>query len=99
MKRLEYESDIENYLFDRVADAGGLCIKIGYDGLPDRLVLLPGGRVRFVELKRHDGQTSPLQDYRASVLRRLGFKVSIPKSKHDCDTLLAELADEPKKIS
>lgn len=89
-----YESDVESYLTRRVAEAGGLCVKIGYDGYPDRLVLLPGGKARFVELKRYDGQTSPLQDYRAAVLGRLGFPVAVPKSKEDCDKILQTLIDE-----
>lgn len=88
---LIYESDIENYLYKRVAAMGGLCIKIGYDGLPDRLLLLPGGEFRFVELKRPGGSLSPLQSYRLRELSRMGFSVAVPSTKEDCDEILRGL--------
>lgn len=52
------ESSIEGYLRQRVKDRGGLCIKLSpasYVGIPDRLVVLPGGRVAFVEVKKPKG--------------------------------------------
>jgi hypothetical protein len=52
------EVRIETYLRARVKDVGGLCIKLnpaGYVGIPDRLVVLPGGRVLFVEVKKPRG--------------------------------------------
>jgi hypothetical protein len=52
------EVRIETYLRDRVKGAGGLCIKLapaGYVGIPDRLVILPDGRVLFVEVKKPRG--------------------------------------------
>ena len=88
MKHLVYESDIERYLVNRVKGLGGLCIKVGYDGLPDRLVLLPGGRVIWVELKREDGRPSNLQLYWASQLRSTGQRVEMPYSKEDVDRIL-----------
>lgn len=88
MKHLVYESDIERYLVKRVKGLGGHCIKVGYDGLPDRLVLLPGGTVIWVELKREDGTPSNLQLYWASQLRGIGQRVEIPYSKNDVDRIL-----------
>jgi hypothetical protein len=52
------EESIEGYLRARVKDVGGLCIKLnpaGLVGIPDRLVVLPGGRVAFVEVKKPRG--------------------------------------------
>jgi hypothetical protein len=52
------ESSIEGYLRDRVKQAGGLCVKLnpaGLVGIPDRLVVLPGGRILFVEVKKPRG--------------------------------------------
>lgn len=52
------ESSIEGYLRQRVKDRGGLCVKLnpaGLVGIPDRLVVLPGGRVAFVEVKKPKG--------------------------------------------
>ena len=48
------EKDVEQKLVKAVKLAGGLCIKFtspGFDGAPDRLVLLPFGRIAFIELK------------------------------------------------
>lgn len=52
------EASIEGYLRERVKDVGGLCIKLnpaGLVGIPDRLILLPGGWVCFVEVKKPRG--------------------------------------------
>jgi hypothetical protein len=46
-------------------------------GRPDRLVLLPGGRPVFVELKRPGEVPRPKQDYEISKLRQLGYQVIV----------------------
>ena len=54
----QLEKDIERQLVRIVKQHGGLCLKWvcpGWAGVPDRLVLMPGGRVYFVELKRAVG--------------------------------------------
>ena len=47
----------------------------GWAGVPDRIVLLPGGRMAFVELKRPGQKMRPLQMRRKKQLEHLGFKV------------------------
>lgn len=54
----------------------------GNKGLPDRLILLPGGRVFFIEFKNHRGTTTLLQEYTINELRKLGFDVEV----HNCAT-------------
>jgi hypothetical protein len=52
------EKDIEQTLVKMVRKRGGLCLKWvcpGWAGVPDRIVLLPGGKIIFVELKRPSG--------------------------------------------
>lgn len=49
-------------------------------GLPDRLILLPGGRVWFVEFKTPEGRVSPIQKRVHDKLYRLGFPVSVVRS-------------------
>jgi hypothetical protein len=52
------EEGIESYLRARVVAAGGLCVKLspaGYAGIPDRLVVLPGGKILFIEVKKPKG--------------------------------------------
>lgn len=72
------EKDIEKHLTRAVGRAGGLCLKWvcpGFSGVPDRLVLIPGGRVVFCELKRPSGgRVAPLQKWWEKKLRGLGFR-------------------------
>lgn len=54
------ESKIEDDLRKGVEAAGGLCIKLPallYRGIPDRMVLLPGAVLVFVELKKDRART------------------------------------------
>lgn len=77
MQVTELEKDIEEKLIDMVRRRGGLCLKWvcpGWSGVPDRIVLLPGGRVVFVETKRpKGGRLSRLQHWFAKKLIDLGF--------------------------
>ena len=82
------ERDVERALIRAVRKAGGMCLKFvspGYAGVPDRLCLLPGGRVFFAEVKRPGGKPRPLQLKRHSELRKLGFEVYVIDSKEECD--------------
>lgn len=70
------EKDIEQKLVKAVKRIGGMCLKFtspGFDGVPDRLVLLPLGRMAFVELKAPGKEPRPLQLRRIQELSRLDF--------------------------
>ena len=72
------EKTIEKKLVIAIKDMGGIALKFmspGFDGMPDRIVLLPGGRMGFVEVKAPGKVPRPLQEARHRMLRRLGFKV------------------------
>lgn len=56
----------------------------GTSGWPDYLVMGPTGRVAFVELKRPDGLTTPLQDEKIRLLRKYQARVFV---WHGGDTL------------
>ena len=74
------ERFIEQKLVARVKREGGLCPKFvspGSDGWPDRLVLMPGGKIAFVELKATGEKPRPLQLQRHAQLRDLGFSVFV----------------------
>jgi hypothetical protein len=74
------EKDIEQKLVKAVKAAGGLALKFispGYDGVPDRLLLMLGGRIAFAEVKSHGVKPRPLQIRRHGMLRHLGFKVYV----------------------
>ena len=70
------EKDIEQKLVKAVKQIGGMCLKFtspGFDGVPDRLVLLPLGRMAFVELMAPGKEPRPLQLRRIQELSRLDF--------------------------
>lgn len=78
------ERDIEAYLRDRVKRAGGIAYKFespGNAGVPDRLILMPGGRVSFVELKAPGRKPTQLQQMQQTRIRSLGFSVDVIDSK------------------
>ena len=73
------EKTIEKKLADAVKARGGRAPKFtspGFDGMPDRIVLMPGGRIAFVEVKAPGKAPRPLQEARHRLLRRLGFQAS-----------------------
>lgn len=73
----QLEKEIEKKLREMVERHGGKCVKWvcpGWVGVPDRLVLLPGGRIHFVETKRpKGGRYSAMQDKWRDWLHALGF--------------------------
>lgn len=72
------EKEIEGKLRDRVQELGGLCLKLecpGYTGVPDRMILLPGGKVIFAETKQRGKKERPRQEYVQGVFRDMGFTV------------------------
>jgi len=74
------ESVIEMALTKQVKQMGGKALKFispGNTGMPDRLVLLPKGKVGFVEVKAPGKAPSPLQLARHEMLKNLGFKVYV----------------------
>lgn len=83
----QLEKDIEAKLRKLVESRGGLCLKWvcpGWVGVPDRIVLLPGGRVIFVETKRpKGGRLSPMQVWWQKKLTRLGFWHEIVWNEED----------------
>lgn len=78
------ESTIESYFKQKVAELGGMAIKfipLHFAGFPDRIVLLPYGRIVFVELKAPGKKPRKLQAKIHKQLRDLGFTVDVIDSK------------------
>ena len=72
------EKKIERELVNEVKAMGGICPKFispGFDGVPDRIVLMPNGRVGFVELKSPGKKMRSIQIKRKRQLTSLGFLV------------------------
>ena len=88
------EKAIERKFVEAVEKTGGVALKFvspGYDGMPDRLVLLPEGRIAFVEVKRHGEKPRPLQEKRHGMLRRLGFMVFVLDDMEGIGGILSEI--------
>lgn len=66
-------------------------IKANKSGIPDLLVLLPGGRAVFIEVKKPGGVASKLQQYYIELLRKLGFTAFICDDPRDAVITVANL--------
>lgn len=89
------EKAIERRLTVEAKKHGGLAMKFvspGYDGVPDRIVLLPGGKMGFVELKAPGRKLRPLQVKRKRQLEGLGFLVYCVDSMEQIGGVLHEIA-------
>lgn len=88
------EKAIEQKLTSSVRQIGGICPKFvspGFDGMPDRIVLLPKGHMAFVEVKAPGKKPRPLQAARHGLLRRLGFKVYVLDDPEQIGGILDEI--------
>jgi hypothetical protein len=88
------EKYIERRLVDQINSLGGMCIKLLSDymvGLPDRMCLLPGGRIYFVELKSTGKKPRRIQSYIHAVIRGLGFPVLVIDSEEGVEDLISHL--------
>ena len=86
------EKDVERRFVEGVEALGGMTAKLtveGRRGWPDRLVVLPGGVIFFVELKRpKGGSLSAVQKGLHERLRRLGARLFQLRSLNDVDSFL-----------
>lgn len=88
------EKEIEKKLTQAVKHMGGICPKFvspSFDGMPDRIVLLPKGRMAFVEVKAPGERPRPLQLSRHKLLRRLGFPVYVLDTEEQIGGILDEI--------
>ena len=88
------EREIERKLVSAVKSRGGICPKFvspGFDGMPDRVVLLPHGKLGFVEVKRPGEQPRPLQTARHRLLRKLGLLVFVLDGEEQIGGMIDEI--------
>jgi len=88
------EKAIERKLTLMVKKQGGICLKFvspGFDGVPDRIVLLPGGCMAFVEVKAPGKKPRALQVSRHTLLRKLGFRVYVLDNEEQIGGILDEI--------
>ncbi|MCR5811587.1 MAG: VRR-NUC domain-containing protein [Lachnospiraceae bacterium] len=88
------EKETERKLVRAVKRVGGICPKFvspGMDGMPDRMILLPGGKIGFVEAKAPGRKPRILQVRRHRQLRNLGFPVFILDDPEQIPSILGEV--------
>lgn len=88
------EKQVEQKLVRAVKSRDGICPKLvspGMDGMPDRMVLLPGARIAFVEVKAPGQKPRKLQHLRHRILRGLGFRVYVLDDPEQIPGILDEI--------
>lgn len=88
------EKQIEQELVKAVRGMDGLALKFvspGCDGVPDRLILLPHGRMAFAEIKAMGCRLRPLQVRRKRQLEALGFLVYVIDGEEQIHPVLSEI--------
>ena len=90
------ERDIEQKLVKAVKAAGGICPKFvspGTDGMPDRIILFPGGRIAFAEVKSPGKKPPVLQVRRHRQIRKLGFPVFVLDDPEQIPVIIGEVTE------
>ena len=70
------EKHVEHALIKATKKRGGMAIKLtcpGMAGMPDRMIILRGGHIGFIEVKKPGGKPRQLQEHRLDLLRSYGF--------------------------
>lgn len=91
------ESKIEAWLNDQIKNMGGKSYKFvspGNPGVPDRIYLLPDGRVYFVELKRIIGKLSNVQVWQRDQFKQMGADIRVIYGMEQAKEFIKELKDE-----
>lgn len=94
------EKEVEQRLVTAVKEAGGWCPKFispGTDGMPDRIILMPGGHIAFVEVKAPGKKPKKLQIRRHVLLRHLGFLVFVLDDPAEIPGIIAATMQEGEK--
>lgn len=92
MKPLEKE--LETKLRNKIKILGGRAYKFvspGNAGVPDRLIVLPGARIYFVEMKRPGEVPRKLQERQMEFLQKLGFKTFVISTEQELENFVKEV--------
>jgi hypothetical protein len=93
MHKIESEKNIDKKLVNSVKALGGVCIKNETNlisGMPDRLCLMPGGKMFFVEVKTTGKNLWPIQEFTKIKLQNLGFEVYVLEHEHQISDMLKD---------
>lgn len=96
------ESEVEKYLCRRVKnDLHGRAFKFvspGFNGVPDRIVLVPLGRIYFAETKAPGKKLRKLQDWVTGIIQDLGFEVWCLDTKPKVDEFIKRIGGDGYEI-
>ena len=90
------ERDIERKLVVETVRRRGVALKFvspGCVGVPDRIVMLPDGKIGFVELKAPGKKLRPIQARRIQQMRKMGFKVYVIDGMEQIGSVLDEIGE------
>lgn len=88
------ERDIEKWLREKIQQLGGKFMKFtspGNDGVPDRIAILPGGQVWFIELKKDGEVPKKIQEWQLEQLRKMGCNVALITGKQEARAWIREV--------
>lgn len=91
------EKILEKKLREKIKNRDGMALKFVptfYKGAPDRIVLLPGGKTVWVELKTTGQKLRPIQEVRKKELENLGYKVFVVDSQETLDDFLRKVDED-----
>jgi hypothetical protein len=91
------EKDVEAYLVRLVKKIGGTAYKFtspARRSVPDRMVLLPGARIYFVEVKTDTGRLTVNQRRELTRLEKLGFPVRVVYGKGEVSKFIEEITSD-----
>ena len=88
------ERDTEKWLREKIQQLGGVAMKFtspGNDGVPDRIAILPGGQVWFIELKKDGEKPTAVQKWQLEQLRKMGCNVALITGKQEARAWIREV--------
>lgn len=94
---MSIEKYLERKLREEIKNRGGWALKfhcLSFTGMPDRMVLMPGGKIWFVELKDRGVKPSSRQRLVHGQLTARGFRVRVVDSPEALSALMGEIETE-----
>ena len=91
------EKDIEKKFIKAIRHVDGIALKLvspSFNGIPDRLVLMPKGKIGFVEIKDRGKKSRAIQISRHKKLVMLGFKVFVLDNAEDIEKIIKEIGGD-----
>lgn len=88
------EKEVEKFLLREVKKIGGVSFKFispGNAGVPDRIVMLPNGKVVFVELKTDKGKLTKLQEVQIKKISNLGADARVLRGIEEVKEFINEI--------